>query len=154
MARPVGTLGAAPSLTVGNMTFTDLDNLIVLFAWGSDTTMTFRKINGSSAPSAGYQVTAGKTLYIYAGKSLSNSAGSGPALFQSDNDVGYNSATALTNQVNVMGDANGKPLPNPVAYTYGENAWGKGFPVQATKYVSAKNNALTNQGIYLFGYEV
>lgn len=54
-----------PSLTVGGRVFTDLNNLITLSARVTGATYsTLRKPNGTS----GYQVTAGKTLTIYAMK--------------------------------------------------------------------------------------
>ena len=65
MAKPIGTLGTIPTITVGGRVFTDLDNLIVLTAYaqtGTAAGATFREPVASS----GYQVPGGQTLRILA----------------------------------------------------------------------------------------
>lgn len=97
MAKPIGTLGTIETLTVGNRVFTDLTNLITLGgkATGSNRT-TLRKMGPNSG--AGYAVTALKTLSIYALNVFATGASAvSAAIGQSDNDVGLDQATALTN---------------------------------------------------------
>lgn len=94
MAKPIGTLGTIPTLTVGGRVFTDLTNLLVLGAYNGTGTKyaTFRKNNTS----AGYFVTSGKTLTISALNVQSqdtSTSTSSVGLGYSTQDVGFNSAS-------------------------------------------------------------
>lgn len=98
----VGAVGITPSLTIGGRVFTDLTNLIILHGAvaAGQANCSLRKANGV----AGYAVTAGKTLTIYACKGRSNTAANTKIiLLYSDNDMGVDTATAPTNPVYIMG---------------------------------------------------
>lgn len=90
-------VGARPNLVIGGMTFTDLDNLIVLTGSASASKWSTLRKQGTTV---GYAVTAGKTLKVYAVQQTNEAASSlGIQLSQSDNDTGHNGTTAQTNAV-------------------------------------------------------
>ena len=148
---------AIPSLTVGGVVFTDLQNLIVLVSFCNSTashTSTPRKWNGS----AGYQVTAGKTLKIRAMRMQIPVATAGVdaphTLGYADNDVGLDGTTAHTNLVYIGGSSGistGLYGISAVASFYESPIW---LDVPATKYVAHLTNATHLERIMLFGYEV
>lgn len=99
MAKPIGTLGTIDTLTVGGRVFTDLTNLIILgMANGGGFNSTFRKQYPTNVTGAGYQVTGGKSLTLWAAQILALGADNIQILY-SDNDVGLSSGTAFTNPV-------------------------------------------------------
>lgn len=94
--------GTSPTLEIGGRVFTDLTNLKTLICTAETTNNgTFREINGS----AGYQVPVGKKFKVLGVKALvANATVQGAAGFSyADNDIGINSASALTNQVQLFG---------------------------------------------------
>lgn len=98
--KQIGTLGTIDTLTIGGRVFTDLTNLITLYAATNavSTFATFRK-NGSQV-AAGYQVTSGKTLFIYAIQIQAEGAGgSEVAIAQTDTDVNLQSAGPLVSPI-------------------------------------------------------
>lgn len=122
---------AKPSLTIGGRTFTDLDNLIILTCYSAATGGGTFRAQGSSS---GYQVTSGKTLRVLAVKSTSGTSTATPTylLAQSDNDIGLNSATALTNPVY----HNGSSASLSMAAGYHTNEQAIRFDVASGKYLS------------------
>lgn len=153
MARPIGTLGVIPTLTIAGRVFTDLTTLIitggVVVTPGNRTSL--RLPNGS----AGYPVTALKTLNIVAIEvQNSSAAGNADAVTQfgyGDNDVGVDSATAITNPVYYGGSATNSIMAPAAAQS--TQQFILNFNVPAGKYVFFQNNASANVSIRIFGYE-
>lgn len=154
MAKPIGTLGVIPTLTVGGWTFTDLTTLIILHAASSNSGdfYTLRKSNAS----AGYQVTAGKTYTINAVEIAMATVGSSIYYFgYGDTDVGFVSASPPTNAFYLANDSTlgGQLLPMalPVGQILGIPMI---FPIPALKYVFMSPAASAIVGsITTFGYE-
>lgn len=149
-AAPTAVAGTVPNLTVGGRTFTDLSNLIVLYAANQGSTYsTFRKRNSA----VGYSVTAGKTLTIYAVRLISFfPTAAGSAIFQSDTDVGFNSASAPTNLVYFGGSAVSTVVYPPTAAGVSEMAID--FQVASGKYVGTGVPGSSAGGVIeVFGYE-
>lgn len=146
----VSNQGVIPSLTVGGRVFTDLSNLIVLYGIAQSAShTTLRKPGGS----AGYQVTSGKTLTIYAVECFTVTAAAGAAfqLIYADNDVGVGSATAFTNPVYFAGDPNNAFFYNSATGASLQRAiW---YPVPATKYVGMASGSSNDQNCFFYGYE-
>ena len=143
MATPIGTLGNVDTITIAGTTYVDLVNLIFiggLVTAGNGASL--RKGNGT----AGYQVTAGKTLTLTSVQCTLTTAGTA-TLAYSDNDIGQNSATALTNPVYYFAQTvqfNMTSTGNTEQSIY--------FPVAATKYVTPVST--TMGGIFAAaGYE-
>lgn len=154
MARQIGTLGTIDTITVGGRVFTDLTTLIYLEAYTATTARytTYRKNNTS----AGYQVTTGKTLSIYAIRVMTDSAAgssAGSVLSYGDTDVGLNSAAAPTNVVYQFGDSTARIFLTTTGQTSGVFYESPTlFTVPATKY--AAQLAVGNDCLALaFGYE-
>lgn len=153
-SKQIGTLGTIPSITVGNRVFTDLDNLIILIAQvtASGQFTSFRKFNGT----AGYQVTAGKTLTVEAFKVTggSGTAGNDAGILYGDNDVGYNSVPAPTTPVYPGGLSTSPSIARDTmtatATFLPEGAIN--FQVPATKYLTLVANAAPCI-MYVYGYE-
>lgn len=150
---PTGT-----SLSIGDFTFPDPDNLITLFAKtaGNVTTnCTFFTSDGTP-----YQVPSGKSLFVKCGIVLEtqpNNTGVASILY-SDNNVGFLSSSAFTNPKYVGGDVaafhislNYVALAAPFPFSIDA----KGFQVPTGKYVGVYNNG-SGSGVtnyQLFGYE-
>jgi len=156
MATPIGTLGTIPTLTVAGRVFTDLTNLIYLgtVISGGPTDATFRLLSGSGG--AGYQVTGGKTLTIYAISAVTKTNNSiGLGLVQSDNDCGFSGS--FSNPVYEIGDvASDMHALNSVIGTgiIQSNCEDQAFfQVAATKYLGLRNDAAANIKCKAFGYE-
>lgn len=140
-----------PCLTVGGRVFTDLSNLIILTTYVTGTSTyisTLRRANGS----AGYQITAGKTLTIYAAQMhiiVASSVNIG--LGYGDNDVGQLTTTVPTNPVYVAGAA-GVGIFSLAAIGFFEAS--TNFQIPATKYGFVNAQATAGAGtIRLYGYE-
>lgn len=106
MASKLGTIGNIDTLVLNGRTFTDMSNLIALCAYsvGGPHFATLRKQSGT----AGYQVTAGKTMKIFAAKIFGqNATTSDPACTPAygDNDVGQDTGSTPTNVVYFGGDS-------------------------------------------------
>ena len=141
-----------PSLTIGGRVFTDLTNLLIFsgpVAGAANGITTLRRMNAS----AGYQVTAGKTLYLLAIEINTFTAVATTALSvgYSDTDLGRLVNTAPTNPVYMEGAA-GYGFPTIAT---GKIEYGMIFTVPATKYpfINNSGNATTAQ-IRIYGYEV
>jgi hypothetical protein len=157
MATPIGTLGTIPTLTVGGRVFTDLSTLITLVTaiQTANRSGTFRLTNGSS----GYPVTASKTLTVSAMSVIStnqvagNSAGVA-SFGYADNDVGVNSATALTTPVYYGGSALIGLAPVGEPSFGGEFQYSVKLVVPAGKYPFAVQDGSANiLVIHAYGYE-
>lgn len=136
----VGTLGTVETLTVGGRVLKDLTNLIrlVCYTGVANTNGTFRLQNGS----AGYAVTALKTLTIVGLRLQTYTSAPSPLgfqLVQTDNDVGFASGTAFTNPVYEGRDSGLFPYTINVGsaanITY-FNEFPSNFTVAAGKYLS------------------
>lgn len=155
MAKAIGTLGTIPSLTVGGSVFTDLDNLIVLGGTNSTNAFcTLRKPNGT----AGYQVTAGKTLtqralHFTDLDTAGNSATC--SLLYGDTDVGQNAAAAPTTPVYNFGTSAISIVNAIIAGGLDKNhEVSIFFQVPATKYPGATMGAASGiKAVLTYGYE-
>lgn len=152
MAKPIGTIGNIPTITVGGRVFTDLTNLIQLMNYVNDTSYaTFRAPNGT----AGYAVTASTTLQVKAVIVHPGSTGAPSiSLGYGDNDVGIGSGAAPTNAV---WNAGSKDI---MAVTGRGNTGSVGsqgavanFNIPAGKY-PACYSSLGVVHAHIFGYEV
>ncbi len=157
MAKPIGTLGTVDSLTVAGRVFSDMANLISLYTYTeSNTKGTFRKSNGS----AGYPVTTAKTLTLGAMRVIINAASSAVypiQLAQSDNDLGLDSSSSLTNPLYYAGASTAGIIlmGNPGILVSGPGYFESGgfaFQVAATKYASIVA-ASSHMHIQTWGYE-
>lgn len=151
--KPIGTLGTVPTITIANRVMTDLSsNLLVLYAHntsGAGRFATFRKYGAT----AGYQVTAGKTMTVIALRANQQSVSAAPGikLMYSDNDVQFDSSTTPTNPVYV-GNANAQhfALPNSIgAFTDIILS----FPVIATKFLTIDNLSGNDMDYTAWAYE-
>ncbi len=153
MAKAIGTLGSVDTITVGDRSFTDLTNIIILHGITATTNgrCTLRKATGS----AGYPVTAAKTLHVYAIRVTSTAASEIKGVMaQTDNDVGMSSATAFTNPVYFAGALTvdmGSSLANiGASYTLACD-----FTVAAGKFLSYDDNNSGQAAIIVaYCYEV
>lgn len=142
---------AIPTLTVGGRVFTDLTNLIVLKASisAAGRYSTFRRLNGT----AGYQVTAGKTLTIVALRGFNRGAAVESVNLQYGNtDSGVESAVDQTGVVYESGAA----MYNSLAFsaTSGSSAEApSGFTVPATKYPGVIGTTGSTVSVYAYCYE-
>lgn len=158
MATQIGTLGTIPTITVGGRLFTDISNLIIL----TERVLTAARFSTLRKPnsSAGYQVTAGKTLTIEAQQSISSASSASQYeyfLLYGDTDVGQDSAAAPTTPIYVAGEAT-----NTITAGHYEQAASETyvmpvnlitrFQVPAAKYAAFK---ATSAGtvLWAYGYE-
>ena len=88
-------------IQVGNVVFTDLDNLICLIGSASGAADRYSTLRKTTVPGAVYQVPSGKTFYVRAVSIwvFTASAGQQISILYGDNDVGQNVAGAPTNAV-------------------------------------------------------
>lgn len=152
MAKPIGTIGAIPTLQVGGAVFTDLANLITLAVQiSSSSNGTFR--NAKTGATAGYAVTASTTLNIRALRALPNSTSAGTfVLLYGDTDLGFNSGSAFSNPVYYGGSSGMVAIvfpPNNAATPYAECT--VNFNVPAAKYPGAINSS--GGFLWAYGYE-
>jgi len=125
----------ADSISIGGRTILNPNSKIWLYGkQGTNAGCTFRALGASS----GYQVTAGKTLRVLALIGISNSATGtiGMLLAQSDNDIGLDSATALTNPVYISGSAGNFWFQQDLTGDPSRIEMPCNFTVAATKYLS------------------
>lgn len=160
-ANPIGTLGTTDNVTIGGRQFPNaggsttalLGPIITLIAVnGSNGGATFR--TAGSHVASGHLVPAAKTLYCYAISVSSQSAQQPVSLCQSDNDIGFNSATALTNPV-CMGSESSTTTSFPI---YATSSVTTTFPIYVTvntgKYMTWNNNgAAGGAGAIAWCYE-
>lgn len=149
--------GARSILTKGNRVFTDLTNLITLHARTATTAIrncTFRK----SSATAGYAVTGGKTLYVDVFEIVTvDLTGLSPIIAQTDNDVGFATATTFTNAVYFCGATTStfSVFRNNSSLPAGSVFVDDHFPVASGKYLSI-NSQNDDNGLVAraYGYEV
>jgi hypothetical protein len=154
--RPIGTEGNIPTLTVGGVTFTDLDNLIVVQGQASSNSNSTCRLPNSTS---GYQAV--NTFRVRAAKMRCGNSTAGQyaniSPLYSDNDVGLNSATAFTSAVSYAGSGNN-------FFTAGSDGVSADhtrtlehalfFNVLTTKYFGFAKSGLTNDtGVQAFGYD-
>ncbi len=150
MAKAIGTLGTIPTLEIGGVTFTDLTNLKRLAIYVSGTNNSTFQV---PAATSGYQVTVGMTLTIRAAKLYQNTTTQSQVKFaQSDNDVGINTTTALTNPVYFVNSSSAIFGSSTTAGTQVEMELF--MPIAAQKYFTVDaNNASGDAIVTAFGYE-
>lgn len=145
----------------GAVEFTDLENLIVLHM-NMATISKFSTLRKDFA-AAGYQVTAGKTLYLLAAKlcvaSAAGTQGQTMQIGYGDTDVGFTGAAAPTNPKYYGGSASASMLTSAMPTTGNPpNQESAIFmPVPAAKYVFCAVDGGAAWGaqttLSLFGYE-
>ncbi len=154
MAKPIGTLGVIDTLTIGGRVFTDLTTILCLYTKGTSTNRCTFRLYGSQS-GAGYVVTGGKTLRIYAYYLQSPSASVVSALIaQTDNDIGLGAATAFSNPIyfGTESSTTADPIQIPAATTQSQAASPLG-KVLAGKYLSLDNNGGGTSLVTAYGYE-
>lgn len=143
------------TITVGGRTLSTAGLIVLHCRVGSTNRCTMRKGNGS----AGYQVTAGKTLTIEAFQYhvTATSGNSGCTIAYGDNDVGFPSNTVPTNIVYVAGSVSGYyPLNasiGPGSTNYGMQEGVVQFDVPATKYPALIGDATAFCNATFYGHE-
>jgi hypothetical protein len=158
MANLVGTLGTVPALTVGGQFFTDLTNLITLYGFANGAApvwTTLRKPYGS----AGYQVTAGKTLNLQA--AIINTRVAQATIWST---IGYATADGGVNQISAPAGAvemigrDGNDISQFSHEAVGVVQYGFGsLPIPATMYpfcVDSLAATTVKATICVMGYEV
>lgn len=150
---------AVPSLSIGGRVFTDVSNLKILGAsFDAVTTVngTFRLPNTT----AGYQVPASKKFVVMAivvkiFESTAAASTIGMRLQYSDNDVGLQTSTALTNAVAVFGSNQassfGTLANTSLSSQFQEAVY---FEVPAAKYLTGINISAKVASALVYGYEV
>jgi hypothetical protein len=142
-----------PLMMIGGMVFTDLSNLIVLYASFNGATnghSVMRRQTGVS----GYQVPVGKTLYLSAIEiDISTVSAAGKCMYvgYGDNDIGMSQAADPTNAV-YFGDGSTNQ-GHLSMQTVGRNQAMVDFQVPAQKYLFINNAATAAVGtIRAYGY--
>lgn len=143
-------LAIRDSLIIGGRTFTDLDNLIILAGYvvgGNYTTV--RELNAT----AGYEVTAGKTLKILAIENTPVDAGSSVDIGYGDDDKGVNAVSSPpTNAVPVCGAIANMDFGASGAYIQRQQAIN--FEVPEGKFPYIHIAAAKTSSVMLYCYEV
>ena len=145
--RPIGSLGAIPTLQIAGSVFTDLTNIQVLWAYTvSQTRSVFKKINAST----GYAVTTGKTLNVTGYMTFATSL-TYFIFVSADSDIGFDTATAFTNPVYEVGGSTLGLYGNETtaAPLYKSTI----FTVPALKYMNYQSPGSNQVKIQAFGYE-
>lgn len=157
MVTGIPTRQAILRLAKGAVELTDLENLIVLYGQTGNINK-FTTLRRDFA-TAGYQVTAGKTLYILAARlailTASGSQAHGMILGYGDTDVGLGAAAGPTNAL--------MPVTGLYSFTGKTPSDTDGYEtpmcmkIPASKYVYMATDANVTWGGYanltLFGYE-
>ena len=143
-----------PSLTIAGRVCTDLQNLIVLVGSGSSPSnynSTLRKTGSSS----GYQVTAGKTLQIFAYDCIWDAPGVGVALLiaYSDTDLGIRGAVVPTNPVYPAGTSTSSAGLCVALYQSTQRPYRFDIPSGKYPYIVAAGTNCSLSVIF-YGYEV
>lgn len=158
MATPIGTLGNVPVLSVAGVNLVDFTNLLVFFATATDSNYATLRVSGGTA---GYQVTGGTTLQMYAGIIWATGTAStvtSLSYYYGDTDIGYNSATKTTTPVGNFGaePATGTNRSDLIHTGMGLQVVLLGWNTPATKYpnmtAAAGSGVATN--LHAYGYEV
>lgn len=146
MAKPIGTLGTIPSITIGGRVFTDLDNLLILGAnMSGNKYWTFAEGNGTGD----YQVPVGKTLQVLAVQTVCTTASNGVSILLYGDNAVDNSSTPPTNPVFQFNNK------NSFSAQPGVHSFITDFEVPAGKYIHALDNDTSGSfGMFLFCYLV
>ena len=151
---------AIPTLMVGGRVFTDLENLKVLSAYCDCSAGTRYSTLRLYTGSAGYQVPVGKTFRVLA-TAVIPLLGVAASRFVNpsygDNDVGFTSAAAPTNNAFPAGSQSASQLvPANVSGTAADPRIETPFrfDVPAGKYIAASGTLGIEFTIYVYGYEV
>ena len=149
MARPIGTLGTIPTLTVGGYVFTDLSNLIILVALANTGLFsTLRKVNANTG--AGYTPSGGTAFHCKAYKSHNTGTVQNFGPLYGNTDVGFTSGSGPTSQIY---EASGSSTNTATFVAQaGLTDHSTNFIIPNGKYMSAYLNY--NGGLQAFGYEV
>lgn len=134
-----------PTITVGGRVFTNIADLIILATVNSTNLYgTFRISSGSS----GYQVTSGKTYTVYAIRLFSTTASAwvSQAVGYGDTDVGLNSGSPPTNNVQSFGTA----IPSVAGTADAEAPMKFAIPAQKYPYIAGTGGTCT---AVIYGYE-
>jgi hypothetical protein len=145
--------GVRPAIQVGGRVFTDLTNLILIYGRATTTTnSTLRKPNGSS----GYTPAAGKTFTVHAVRAIvMAAAAAGCIIGYADNDIGFSSASALTNPVRIGGASHPFIAMASLTPDMNEAALGLSgaFAVPEAKYPFCESSS-GDVLVHVYGYDV
>lgn len=148
-----GTIGNIPLLSKGGVTFVDIPNLL---SFGGNATNAHYSALVKMSTSGSYQVTAGKTLKIYAIQVWLVGAVSNSGLIElsyGDTGVGFNSAVAPTNEVKVFG-VDSSIGTAAVATVNGYEFSVIGWDIPAGKYPTVRTESTSQIAFLCWGYEV
>lgn len=140
-----------PTLQVKGQIFTDLTNIIKLKAYCTNTnSSTFVKAGST----AGYQVTAGKVLVIYAIEYMSTNANSSATVLYADTDLGFNGSTgSIVTPVYNYGSSAAAGIYAGAAYEYRQLDYEMRVP--AAKYLTVNNQTGSSVNLFTaYAYEV
>lgn len=153
--KQIGTLGTIDTITVGGRVLTNLASLITLNAILDGTNANWSTFRASNA-SAGYQVTAGKTLALVGANFsiVGAAASSGGILLYGDTDVTLSSGSAPTNPVYIFGDDPGVGVPVMNGTADGIFGMALNFSIPSAKYPAVFSQGAVLGYIQIFGYEV
>lgn len=153
MAKPIGTLGTIPTLTVGGWVFTDLDNLIQLYSSMSDQKYWAMVAPNGTGP---YQVTVSKTLKIYAAQASARTDSDSESMLLYGDDVANNSNTPPTNAVFQGASDTVFSSFGFFSPPLGHSSFITRFDIPSQKYphVLQNNSTAKAYGLTVFGYEV
>ncbi len=142
----------APTLTIGGRVFTDLTNLKILYCAGATGTprSACREANGT----AGYLPSGSNKFRILAMVISGGTAGvSNTTVSYGDNDVGFLSNTAVTNQVFLAGTSNSYMVMGQLGGRYGFNEIAINFLVLNGKYTIIETGVAGDIRFTVYGYE-
>lgn len=148
-----------PSVSIGGRVFTDLANLKILGA-GFDAATTVNSTFRAPNTSAGYQVPVGKKFVVMAivvkiYEATATASTIGIRLQYSDNDVGMQTSTALTNAVTTFGATQassfGSLANTSLGAQFQEAIY---FEIPAAKYLTGINISGKASNALIYGYEV
>lgn len=160
MSKAIGTLGAVDTITIGNVIFTDVSNLIMVSGYVTDGTnkwTSFRKPAGSS----GYTPSGSKTFHVRAVRIFSLGTvgnGTGFILGYNNIDLGLSGTTSPSSPIYIGGDSTAT-LANVVVFgssvvTGTTIEAVVDFVIPNTKYIFASNAGSASSAlIQIFGYE-
>lgn len=147
-AKAIGTLGQVNTIYMGGYSRVVDGTEIFLSAFSSDVTTNVRSNMRKGNGSAGYQVTAGKTLTLQAYRLLAGALATTDNIritrfAQTDTDIGVNVSTAFGTPVYFGGFTSGDNMacvgnPNVAGGEDFSSGLGLGFTCAATKYVGVE----------------
>ncbi len=143
---------AVPSLTVGGRVFTDLANLITLYAF----TTTALEYSCARKPTAaaGYTPSGAKKFVLHAAVNVTKATVADTSTVgYADNDLGVSSLAAPTNLVSLAGSGSIQPIGGVSQSGEQRQFGGLAFEVPNTKFLYVVGSAGPCQWV-LYGYEV